>query len=156
MRCVFALMLILLCATAAQAQEIRGGILAHDVAPLWGNERVERGVDINAEAIFGKGVIRPNIGVAFNSRGGTSRAYTGITIGTAYHGVFADCGLGFAALVNAQRKLGSAVLFRIAAEMGYRWGKHSISLMLDHVSNAGLADHNAGLDVLGVRYGWRF
>ena len=156
MRYALTTALILLCVTTAQAQDIRMGILAHDVAPLWGNERIEGGMDVNVEAIFGKGIVRPSIGVAVNSHGDTSRAYSGVVIGAGYRSVFADISCGLAAVVGAKRSLGSVVLFRIAAEIGYRWGVHSISLMLDHVSNAGLAEHNAGLDVLGLRYGYRF
>ncbi|MGZ8955779.1 MAG: acyloxyacyl hydrolase [Methylovulum sp.] len=29
-------------------------------------------------------------------------------------------------------------------------------MMLDHISNAGLADPNEGMDNVGIRYGFRF
>src|SRR5262245_52590901 len=61
--------------------EFRGGILAHDVPGLWSGFRLERGVDINAELLFGYGMpfvggaIRPAIGASVNTEGFTSRAY---------------------------------------------------------------------------------
>jgi lipid A 3-O-deacylase len=49
------------------------------------------------------------------------------------------------------------VLFRIPIEVGYSiTAHHRLMLGFDHVSNAGLASENEGLDTLGVRYGYRF
>jgi hypothetical protein len=54
-------------------------------------------------------------------------------------------------------ELGCRVLFRESLSVGVRFMKHhSLSVMVDHISNAGLCDHNDGLDTLGVRYGYRF
>ena len=150
------LLALLLCVGPMGSQEIRVGVLAHDVAPLWGNARIEQGADINAEGIFGKGIIRHSIGISINHLGATSRIYSSLIIGTQGAGLFGDLGLGVAYQAWTKRNLGSHVLFRIAAEVGYRWGQHSISILLDHISNANLAPHNAGLDVLGIRYGYRF
>src|SRR5262249_61817479 len=36
--------------------ELRGGVLAHDVPGLWSGFRLERGVDINGEILFGNGL----------------------------------------------------------------------------------------------------
>jgi hypothetical protein len=56
-----------------------------------------------------------------------------------------------------QKRLGSRVLFRIPVEIGYAFGAHHrLMFAFDHVSNAGLADPNQGLDTVGVRYGYRF
>lgn len=75
-------------------------------------------------------------------------------------------GLGFGAAVHDgetggpgadERALGSPVLFHIPVEAGYRFdGHHGVSLYFDHISNANLADHNEGLNTLGLRYGYRF
>src|SRR5262249_5152741 len=35
--------------------ELRGGVLAHDVPDLWSGFRLERGVDVNGELLFGAG-----------------------------------------------------------------------------------------------------
>jgi hypothetical protein len=50
-------------------------------------------------------------------------------------------------------------LFREAAEVGWNfYGKDSISIRLDHISNANLwgEETNEGLDTLGIFYGYRF
>ena len=56
-------------------------------------------------------------------------------------------------------ELGSNILFREAAEIGWNfYGKDSISLRFDHISNANLwgEDANEGLDTFGVVYSYRF
>lgn len=56
-----------------------------------------------------------------------------------------------------EKQLGSRLLFRIPFEVGLSWGgRHRLSLMFDHVSNAYLASPNEGLDTLGLRYGFQF
>jgi lipid A 3-O-deacylase len=74
-------------------------------------------------------------------------------------------GLGLGAAVHDgplddrrhRQALGSRVLFHIPAEIGWRFDRHqSVSLYFEHVSNAGLAAKNEGMDNLGVRYGYRF
>ena len=60
-------------------------------------------------------------------------------------------------LLGTAKQLGSRWLFRIPLEIGLCWkGRHRLSLMFDHVSNAYLASPNEGLDTLGVRYGFQF
>ena len=41
-------------------------------------------------------------------------------------------------------------------EAGYDFGKHRLSIMLDHISNADLGESNIGLDIIGIRYGYKF
>ena len=51
------------------------------------------------------------------------------------------------------------MLFREAAEIGWNfYGNDSISLRLDHISNAHLwgEDANEGLDTFGIIYSYRF
>ena len=79
-------------------------------------------------------------------------------------GLFLDASLGGSAhngkldTTDPDRKsLGSPVLFRESLELGYRFAEvHSLSVMLDHISNADLADRNEGLDTLGIRCGLKF
>jgi hypothetical protein len=175
-----ALALAWLCAGPAAADasegpwlaELRGGVLAHDVGGLWSGEHVEHGFDLNAELIFARGSrplwlgsLRPHLGATVNSRDYTSKLYAGGTWRFASEsGPFFEVGLG-AAIHNGEletrdrdrKQLGSRLLFRIPIELGLAVGeRHSISLFFDHVSNAGLADENEGLDTLGLRYGVRF
>ena len=48
-------------------------------------------------------------------------------------------------------------LFREALELGYRINPvYQISLLVDHVSNGGLAKQNQSINDLGIRFGVRF
>jgi lipid A 3-O-deacylase len=59
--------------------------------------------------------------------------------------------------VIGQKSLGCKILFRESASLGYRvTEKHSLSVALDHISNASLCSSNEGLDTLGMRYGNSF
>jgi hypothetical protein len=150
--------------------EIRTGILAHDV-PIWSRSSEESGVDFNAEFIFAypdyslsSGILRTNLGFGLNSRGDTSKIYSGLLWEYVWDsGIFIDLGLGLAVhdgkLENSddRKALGSRILFRIPIEIGlFFTGRHGLSIMFDHISNAYLADPNDGLDTLGFRYSYRF
>jgi hypothetical protein len=159
-------------AAPAWLAEVRGGVLAHDIGGLWSGEHVEHGFDVNAELIFRPGRVplrlgslRPHVGATWNTRGYTSKLYGGFAWRLASEsGAFFELGLGAAIhdgkLETSDRdhkELGSRLLFRIPIEIGLAFGaRHSLSLAFDHVSNAGLADENEGLDTLGLRYGFRF
>jgi len=57
----------------------------------------------------------------------------------------------------ARKVLGSRLLFRESGEAGYQLTRSiSLSVMLDHLSNAGLASHNQGLTNVGARVGVTF
>lgn len=151
--------------------EFRGGVLAHDVPGLWSGFRLEGGVDINAELLFGSGLafmggtIRPAVGASVNTEGYTSRAY--IDARWEYQmpsGIFFGLGLGGAVhdgLLDPtdpdKKALGSRILFHIPIEIGLRLDdRRSISVYFEHMSNAFLASSNEGLDSIGVRYGYKF
>lgn len=148
------------------------GVLAHDVGVF--GRSAEPGTDFNFEVRFDKlaGSFwdallnpQPNLGLTVNDSGTTSQAYFGLTwlfdLGS---GLFGGGSLG-GSVHNGEtetsnrkeKSLGSTALFRESVEFGYRFAeRHSLSLMLDHISNAGLAEHNEGLDNLGLRYALRF
>jgi lipid A 3-O-deacylase len=151
--------------------ELRLGVLVHDMPGLWSGFRLERGADINVEAllspslpVFG-GHLRPAIGASLSTAGQTSRGY--VDARWQYEtvsGVFLGLGLG-AVLHNGtvgpteldRKALGARVLFHIPFEIGYRFDKHnSLSVYFDHMSNAYTQKYNEGLDSLGVRYGYKF
>ena len=70
-----------------------------------------------------------------------------------------DSNFEFNSVQTNKKELGSSLLFREAAEIGWNfYGKDSISIRLDHISNANLwgEDTNEGLDTLGIFYGYRF
>jgi lipid A 3-O-deacylase len=152
--------------------ELKIGVLWHDVPDLWSGFRAEpNSADINIEALlspsvaFLGGIIRPAIGGSISTVGATSDAY--IDARWQYEtpsGIFFGLGLG-AAVHNGQlqledwdrKALGSRVLFHIPAEIGYRFDEHnSLSTYFEHMSNAYTVSPNEGMDRIGVRYGYRF
>jgi lipid A 3-O-deacylase len=157
--------------------EVKAGVLAHDIGFL--THHVEHGVDMNIEMLFTPpdllsiiGSPRPHIGGDINLEGNTSDAYAGLTWGISliqnlFHpgdSVFVTGSLGGAYqdgfIDNAppeRKKLGSPILFRESAELGYQITPTiSISAILDHISNANLAQHNGGITSAGARFGFKF
>ncbi|HEX2840025.1 acyloxyacyl hydrolase [Hyphomicrobium sp.] len=153
-------------------EELKVGVLAHDVPDLWSGFRAEsNSAALNFEAllspsvVFLGGAIRPVVGASVNTEGGTSNIYvdarwqyetpSGIFFGLGLGGTVHD---GQLELKDFDRKaLGSRVLFHIPLEIGYRLDAHnSISAYFEHMSNAYTVDPNEGLDRIGLRYGYRF
>src|SRR5579862_5486337 len=140
--------LIALAPSRAAAQtklidEVKIGGLAHDVGFL--GHHVETGADVNIEMLFTPpdilraiGSPRPHIGADINTAGNTSDGYFGLTWGImliqnlfgAGDGIFANGSLGGAIhdgspLTGAipppgEKLLGSRILFRESAELGYQ------------------------------------
>ena len=157
--------------------EVKTGVLDHDIGFL--THHVEHGVDVNIEMLFTPpdllsviGSPRPHIGADINTAGATSDPYAGLTWGISliqnlFHpgdSVFMTGSLGGAYqtgyIDNAppeRKRLGSPVLFRESAELGYQITPTiSVSAILDHISNANLAQHNAGITSAGARLGFKF
>jgi lipid A 3-O-deacylase len=165
---------------AAQSQpvdEFKFGVLAHDVG-LFGTP-VETGSDINFEMLFTPpeffrfiGSPRPHLGGSLNTAGNTNTGYFGLTWGITLiqnlfgwgGGLFVNGSLGGALqdgfTNNAppdRKKLGSTALFRESVELGYQLTPNlSVSGFVDHMSNANLAPHNAGITDAGARLGFKF
>lgn len=157
--------------------ELKIGSLGHDVGFLGDN--IEHGPDINVEALFTSpdllaviGSPRPHIGADINTSGETSDGYIGLTWGISViqnlfrpgDYIFANGSLGAAyqdgyidSSPPGRKKLGSPVLFRESTEIGYQVTPViSISAILDHISNANLGRHNAGITSAGGRLGFKF
>ena len=176
---------LLLAPTRATAQmkpidEVKIGVLSHDVGFL--THHVEKGADINLEVLFTPpdllsiiGSPRPHIGADINMSGNTSDGHFGLTWGwtllpSLFGGgaVFVNGSLGGAvhdgftgtktSVAPPGRKLlGSQVLFRESAELGYQITPMvNISAILDHISNANLGRHNMGITSAGARLGFKF
>lgn len=151
--------------------EVRIGAMAHDVG-VFGRSEEENAVDINAELLFISPEFleaiwspRPHIGITANTMGDTSQIYGGLTWGWNFWGpLFAEGTLGLSIhdgeldpVRGDKKALGCRVLFRESVSLGARFlERHSLSLMLAHISNASLCDNNEGLDTFGIRYGYRF
>ena len=160
--------------------EVKIGALAHDIGFL--THHVESGADVNLEILFVSpdllgliGSPRPHIGADINTAGNTSDGYFGLTWGwtllpSLFGGgaVFANGSLGGAVQDGltgtatsvpppGRKLLGSTVLFRESAELGYQLTPMvSVSALLDHISNANLAPRNAGITSAGARLGFKF
>jgi lipid A 3-O-deacylase len=169
-RSILAILGLLALLPSAQAAEIRLGVLAHDVG-VFGGEH-EEGHDVMAEFLFDSPDVlapiwapRPHVGVAVNTVGDTSQAYAGLTWRwDATDWLFLDFSLG-GSIHNGELEtdrqdkvnLGSRVLFRESIGVGVRLNEsHTVSVVLAHISNANLAEHNEGLDTFGIHWGWRF
>jgi len=152
--------------------ELKFGLLRHDVGAI--STKREQGEDFNLEIMFRTPRIRffqkiwsprPIVGILINNSGYTSQLYSGLdwqlNFATRF---FIDFSFGFSihtggvsTMESGRKAMGSRVLFREALEFGVRLkGPHSLSLMIDHVSNAYLGTTNPGMENFGVRYGYRF
>ena len=150
--------------------EIRLGVLAHDQGVFVATK--EEGLDLNAELYFndwgwfgGGWETRPSLGVSVNMQGDTSQAYVGLTIGGPIAGpLFIEGAVGgtihdgdLDMTMHDNKELGCRVLFHLAASVGVMLSDTtSLSVYLDHASNANLCDHNEGLETAGARIGFRF
>ena len=179
---VVAAMLVAALPAAAPAQtqladEFKFGVLAHDIGLF--DKHVESGADINFEMLFTPpeffrviGSPRPHLGGSLNTAGKTNDGYFGLTWGITLiqnlfgwgGSVFANGSLGGAlqdGFTNSappdRKRLGSTALFRESVELGYQLTPNlSVSGFVDHMSNANLAPHNAGITDAGARLGFKF
>lgn len=157
--------------------EVKLGVLAHDIT--LGGRSVESGADLNGEVLFNGpsfldyiGAPRPHLGLSINTDGNTDQAYFGLTWGlpivksivgqsdalTIYGSLGGALQDGYEdSAPPGRKKLGSVALFREAVEFGYQITPvYSISGIVDHISNANLASHNAGITSAGARIGIKF
>lgn len=150
--------------------EVRAGLLYHDVGIV--SASTEEGADVNFEVLFAAPAFleilfspRPHLGASINTAGDTSQVYGGLTWGLdLWSGLFFEVALGGSvhdgeldADKSDRNDLGCRILFREALELGWRFAEHhSISIMADHISNAGLCSDNDGQDTAGLRYGYKF
>jgi lipid A 3-O-deacylase len=157
--------------------EFKIGALGHDVGFLGDN--IEHGPDINVEMLFTSpdllaiiGSPRPHLGADINTSGETSDGYGGLTWGISViqnlfrpgDYVFAEGSTGLAyqdgfidTAPRGRKQLGSPILFRESLEIGYQVTPIiGISAILDHISNANLGRHNAGITSAGGRVGFKF
>ena len=164
-------------AQAKIVDEVKAGVLAHDVGFL--GHHLEKGPDVNLEMLFTPpdilaiiGSPRPHIGADINTAGKTSGGYFGLTWGItliqslfgAGDGIFVNGSLGGAVhdgYINSgppnRKLLGSRILFRESAELGYQLTPGiNVSALLDHISNANLGRHNMGITSAGARFGFKF
>ncbi len=155
---------------AGIVSEVRLGVFDHDVGII--SSDTEDGFDFNAELLLvSPGLFRyllsprPQIGVAINSEDVTNQVYAGLAwTFDMFEFLFIEASIGGTVHDgNIDRRevdrnaFGCELLFRATLSLGVRLDAHqSLAVMASHISNAGLCDHNDGLDNVGIRYGYRF
>ena len=172
MRLILFCFLTLLSGVAAAA-ELRGGVVRQDFQDLWAAPaKQERAWGLNAEWGFDPlgrllgGDVAPFVGATWTpARGKVDKAYAGISLEWNLEPAILRLGLGGVvhngkvddpATNGIRRQFGSRVLFHIPVELGLAVAPGTrLSLYFDHMSNAGLARLNPGMDSLGIRIGWR-
>lgn len=157
--------------SASQNGEVRFGIMKNDIGSGL-KEKVERSPNINFEYLFNPWMTgigsyifspRPHMGMSINTRGGTHQFYAGLTWRINLGNFFIEPSFGgeihtahLKTSSSHKKALGSRLLFHEAIAIGYQiTEKHSLSIMLDHASNAGIAKPNSGITTLGLRYGYK-
>jgi lipid A 3-O-deacylase len=159
--------------------EVRVGVLDHDARFAGGREP---GADINAEMLFVSPMPtswgdslpdwlawvakpRPHLGGDLNTAGATSQVYAGLTWTIPIVSrLTLDFDFGGSAnnghvnrTVRDRKALGSNVLFRLAAELGWHFTRRlALYALFEHVSNGDTARFNESLNDVGLRLGWRF
>lgn len=119
---------------------------------------------------------RPHLGGMVNLNGGTNQYYAGLTWHVPFdcpglswdiplENFFMEISLG-GEMHNGplkkpsskkNRPLGSRLLFRESVSIGLNVGDvNTISIVLDHASNAHLANPNSGLTDIGLQIGYKF
>ena len=159
--------------------EVRVGVLDHDARFAGGREP---GADIDAELLFASPVPtswgetmpdwlawvakpRPHLGGDLNTAGATSQVHAGLTWTIPIVSrLTLDLNAGGSVnnghvnpTVPDRKALGSNVLFRLAAELGWHFTPRlAVYALFEHVSNAGIARFNESLNDVGLRFGFRF
>ena len=176
----FAVLALLPVNAAAETvvDEVRVGVLAQS----WGGPGSDKQQtpSVNFEALFKSpeflsvlGAPRPHLGATIAADfDATHQFYGGLEWDFTIAGKFfaaASTGISvhtgetdFDPIADAARAadtvfLGCRVLFRVGGDIGYRiTDRTSISLHVNHISNAGACSPNEGLDNAGIRLGYRF
>lgn len=158
--------------TAAQADEIFGGVYAHDVNIVT-RSGIEKGVDVELgwrgdriDALGAVGGPSPYALVSVNSRGDTHFAAAGLSwkFGDRFYvrpgiGIAVHTGPDDNDFSDDRIDFGSRVLFAPELGIGYQIDERvSVEASWVHLSHATLfnGNQNPGLDMIGARLNYRF
>ncbi len=109
--------------------------------------------------------LRPHIGSMLNLNGGTSQYYAGLTWNIPINNYFVELSFGGEIhngplkkpTTKKPRPLGSRLLFRESIAFGVNLKENAtLSFVIDHASNAHLANPNSGLTDIGLQLGYKF
>ncbi|MBV9881472.1 MAG: acyloxyacyl hydrolase [Sphingomonadaceae bacterium] len=166
---------LLLATAPAEAQEVFGGVLAHDVHLPIDKGGFENGIEVELgwrgprlHGLSFLGSPRPYVLASVVPSGGTHFAAAGLGWELGAGPAYFRPAAGLA--VNTQRlnvfnedgrrlDLGSRVTFEPELAIGYRiGGRAAIEGVLVHLSHAGLFNsrQNPGMDSVGLRFAYRF
>jgi len=161
-----------LCAAPAGAQEIFGGIYAHDVETGLTRSGIEEGVDLELgwrggriDALSFVGTASPHVFVSVNSAGNTHFAAAGVNwkIGGKVYirpgiGLAVHTGPGRVVAGDDRIDFGSRILFAPEIGVGVEVGRRlSVEASWVHLSHAQLfSPQNPGIDTIGIRLNYRF
>lgn len=158
-------------AVPAQAQEIFGGVLAHDVDTFLTKGGFEDGADLQIgwrgeriEALRVIGAPSPYVFGSLHSEGDTHFASAGLSwriggrlfvrpgIGVAIHSRDSDL-----AVAGLRRDMGSRIVFEPEVAVGYQLNPRlAVEAAWVHLSHAQLfSRQNPGMDSIGVRLSYR-
>jgi hypothetical protein len=167
------LLLALLLPSPALAQEVFGGVLAHDVHLPLDKGGFEDGVELELgfrgapiRALHAIGSPSPYVLVSVVPSGGTHFASAGLSWLIGRGPVFLRPGAGLAIHSGAmpvydahgrRLDLGSRITFEPEVAIGYRIGRRAaIEAVFVHLSHAQLFAHqNPGMDSVGLRFTYR-
>ena len=165
--------LLLLSAMPAQASELFGGLLAHDVHLPIDKGGFEDGIELQLgwrgerlRALHFLGSPSPYVFASVVASGGTHYAAAGLSWRLGRGPVYVRPGAGLAVNTgtlnvydaNGRRlDLGSRITFEPELTIGYRIGRRAaVEAVLVHLSHAQLFNsrQNPGMDNIGLRFTW--
>lgn len=162
--------------TPAFAQEVFGGVYAHEVETPFTFAVDESGADVmlgyrfgEAEGLSFLGKLQPYLVASLNTAGDTSFAGAGLSWRIEAGPVFVRPGIGLVVhdgpdlkidpVTGEHRELGSRVLFEPEIAVGVQLSERvAAEASWVHISHARLFnwEQNPGIDMMGVRLSYRF
>lgn len=121
-----------------------------------------KNINEDAKSVFARP--RPHIGCMLSVNGGTNQLYGGVTWHVPIRKFFLE--LSFGGEIhdsplksnpkNKKRALGTRLLFREGVAIGANVKEQlTISMLLDHASNASIVKQNSGLTGIGLQIGFK-
>lgn len=175
MRLLAAITLALIGPVPAAAQEVFGGVYAHEVGTPFTLPTEEEGVDLQLgyrfapiAALAAVGKPAPYLIASLNTGGGTSFAGAGVAWTIGQGKVYLRPGVGIVVhdgpslrvspITGYRTDLGSRVLFEPELGLGVRLGaRAALEAHWTHISHARLfnSGQNPGIDMIGLRFNYR-
>lgn len=154
-RAALAAALLLLASLGARAEEMPPFVIATGQLGMRKEIPHALAIDVQVRPFLRWSLMRPVAGVLTSSKGG-AYLYSGIALDVPLGGTFV-ISPGFApgiVLASGDRDLGSRVEFRSSIELSLAPVESlRLGITFSHISNARLAEHNPGVEVLTLSLG---